>query len=519
MNRWAWSQLRRIALGVMGLGALGMFARVGRVAEPPLPPQASAEDLQSWLAELDSDSYEAREAAAQRLAEVGPAAIDVLSRGLTSDSAEIAWRSGAALERIAVSGDEATLARVTGVLDGLSTKGKPGLRSMAAEMHVRQKRFRHDRAVASLKQNGAVFSDGAVELGAGGMFIGGGPVAIAIDAMPFEGPAIVEGVPAIIEDGPALIPEIEAPDDAGIFGLLRRALGGAIEVKRESPPALDIEDDRPVRPAPDLPPPTEIPVLPAESKPVEPAPILEESPPVSEAPAEEAVPVPRAEEATPVEVADEPAPPPEAQVIEAPVEIIEAPGPAILMDFDFVGGGIIGIDEGEVQTTAALALGPQWLGGDDGLKILKDVPEIWSISVNGAKITDESLQYMAELPSLSSLSVRQTNITRKGLQKLRGQKPDLQIQARGEAMMGVNGETGVAPLVLTSVFPDSGAYRAGLRQGDVVSAVDGVSIKEFTDLTISVYGRKPGEKIRVEYEREGTKKTAEVTLTKRGADQ
>ena len=189
------------------------------------------------------------------------------------------------------------------------------------------------------------------------------------------------------------------------------------------------------------------------------------------------------------------------------------------MGFDFIGGGIIGIDEGEVESTASLMLGKQWRGGDDGLKDLKDVPEIWSIAVSGAKITDASLVYMAELPNLSNLQIRDTNITRSGLRKLREQKPDLQVQARGEAMMGVNADIGTSPLVLTSIFPDSGAFQAGLREGDVVHSVDGLGIKDFADLTISIYGRKAGEKVRVEYERAGTKKSTVVALKKRADDQ
>ena len=103
--------------------------------------------------------------------------------------------------------------------------------------------------------------------------------------------------------------------------------------------------------------------------------------------------------------------------------------------------------------------------------------------------------------------------------KLRERRPGLQVQARGEAMMGVNADIGTSPLVLTSIFPDSGAYQAGLREGDVIKSVDSSAIKDFADLTISIYGLKAGEKVRVAYERNGAKKTAEVTLKKRGDDQ
>ncbi|MBC7855332.1 MAG: hypothetical protein IAF94_18035, partial [Pirellulaceae bacterium] len=125
-----------ICAAIVGAG-LAVHAQEGVPAAAA--PKVSAEQLQQLLADLDSESFDLREAAAEKLAQMGPEAVDVLARGIVSESAEVAWRSGASLERIALTGDEKTLARITHVLDNLSAKGKPGLRTMAAEMHVRQK--------------------------------------------------------------------------------------------------------------------------------------------------------------------------------------------------------------------------------------------------------------------------------------------------------------------------------------------------------------------------------------------
>lgn len=514
MDRYArrlW-QLARWGAGCLALFSTGLAA----FAQDSPSPKASSAELTQWLADLDSDSFEVREAAAERLAQAGPKAIDVLAGGVVSDSAEIAWRSGAALERIAVTGDEATLARVAGILDGLSAKGKPGLRSMAAEMHVRQKRFRHDRAVASLKQNGAVFAVSGMELGGGPIFMGG-PVAIAMDAAPFDG--------MVVEDVIEAVPE-PAPAADGIFGLLGRMLEGAVKITREPPPKIELDEVVPAAPVLEVkeipaPPPADAPpeqpreekiAEPAVEAEIEPAEALEEFQELAKPPLPEA---PPAEDQF---VAPPPALPEPVEILEGDIAVGEIGLPA--MGFDFIGGGIVDFDgESETESIASLVLGTQWRGGDEGLKVLKDVPEIWSISVNGAKITDASLPYIAELPHLANLQVRDANVTRQGLQKLRKQKPELQIQARGEGMLGVNADVGVSPLTLTSVFPDAGAYQAGLREGDVILSVDGVSTMEFSDLTISIYGRKVGEKVRLEYEREGAKKTVEVTLKKRRDDQ
>jgi membrane-associated protease RseP (regulator of RpoE activity) len=510
------TQLRQRALAsgfCFALLGAGLLAS----AQEPAPATAtkpSTEQLQQWLAELDSDSFDVREAAAEKLAQAGPAAVDVLARGIVSESAEIAWRSGASLERIALGGDEKTLARVTSVLDNLSTKGKPGLRTMAAELHNRQKHFRHDRAVAGLKKNGAVFASDGMELGGGAIFMGG---------------AVAMPVPIMVEDAGAIEVAAEpepAPAD-GIFGLLGRIFE-AVKGPEVAPPVEALPPRLIVPAAP--------PVLPAEAPKIEPVPAepIAEPPALEDKPAVEAKPVEKPAEEKLEQALEEfkelaepikEAAPADAQALAPPpalaadVDVVVGGDVAMPIALDFIGGGFVDLDEGEVETSASLMLGKQWRGGDDGLKVLKDVPEIWSISLDGAKITDAALQYMGELPNLSNLQVRNTAITRQGLRKLRDQKPELQVQARGEAMMGVNADVGNSPLVLTSIFPDSGAYQAGLRQGDMIHSVDGLAIKDFADLTISIYGRKAGEKVRVEYERDGAKKTVEVTLKKRADDQ
>jgi hypothetical protein len=513
MNRFT----HRLCPRAFATGVCFILAGAGLVsAEEPTPSavatKPSAEQLQQWLAELDSDSFDVREAAAEKLAQAGPAAVDVLASGVVSESAEIAWRSGASLERIALGGDEKTLARVSSVLDSLSVKGKPGLRTMAAELHSRQKHFRHDRAVASLKKHGAVFASDGMELGGGAVFMGG---------------AIAMPVPIMVEDAGAIEIAAEpepAPAD-GIFGLLGRIFE-AVKGPEAAAPIEAVPPRLIIPAAPPAPPVAAPKAEPAPTEPVTEPPALEENPAVEG-------------KLTDERRADQPAPEKLEQTLEEFKELAEpikdgatadaqvlAPPPALGEDIgagdiampialDFIGGGIIGFDEEEIETSASLMLGKQWHGGDDALKVLKDVPEIWSISLSGANVTDAALQYMAELPNLSNLQVRDTAVTRQGLRKLREQKPELQVQARGEAMMGVNADVGASPLVLTSIFPGSGAYQAGLREGDVIHSVDGLGIKDFADLTISIYGRKADEKVRVEYERDGAKKTVDVTLKKR----
>ncbi len=536
-----------LLLTALALGGMTALPRTLLSEETTPPPQVSAGQLQQWLTELDADEYQVREAAGHRLAQAGPAALEVLGQGVMSDSAEIAWRSGAALEQIAVTGDEQTLSRITKILDQLSEKGKSGLKSLAAEMHVRQKHFRHDRALASLRQNGAKVQGGYDELG--GVMIGGGVMMpIAVDAMPIlEEGEVIEVEEALPVEKPLAFGALEAISRLLLPGAggraIGRAMGGGGEPAEEAIPVDDAAEDAfpadeleaelreaPLAPAPLVPtPPIRAPQI-AEPQVAEPQ-ALELAPAVKDAPAIEAPPVEDAPaiEAPAVEEAIEtlePAHEPAVEIVEEVMEVrdiaMEADDAIMIAGPIFgMGGMMMGgeMEEGEaVAPPLDLLLDKNWRGGDDGLKVLADVPEIWQISLQEAQVTDAALEHMAALPNLGSLQIRKTDVTREGLRKLRAAKPTLQIQARGDAMLGVNADIGTSPLVLTSVFFDSGAHQAGMRDGDIITKLDDIAVQDFSDLTIAVYGRQPGDKVKVDFERNGEKQTVIVTLKPRAGE-
>jgi putative serine protease PepD len=58
----------------------------------------------------------------------------------------------------------------------------------------------------------------------------------------------------------------------------------------------------------------------------------------------------------------------------------------------------------------------------------------------------------------------------------------------------------------------SPAANAGLAAGDVITAVDGDSVRDAASLTAAVAGRSPGDKVTLTYTRNGSTKTASVVL-------
>jgi len=79
-----------------------------------------------------------------------------------------------------------------------------------------------------------------------------------------------------------------------------------------------------------------------------------------------------------------------------------------------------------------------------------------------------------------------------------------------KARLGVSVGSGA---YVSSVGAGTPAEAAGIRTGDVVTAVGADKVTSSDDLGTAVRKHQPGEKVDVKYQRGGTEKTASVTLT------
>jgi putative serine protease PepD len=66
--------------------------------------------------------------------------------------------------------------------------------------------------------------------------------------------------------------------------------------------------------------------------------------------------------------------------------------------------------------------------------------------------------------------------------------------------------------LVSNVTANSAAAKAGLQQGDVITSVDGKAIDDSDDLVAAVQAGTVGQKMTIEYTRNGAKKTATATL-------
>ena len=69
-------------------------------------------------------------------------------------------------------------------------------------------------------------------------------------------------------------------------------------------------------------------------------------------------------------------------------------------------------------------------------------------------------------------------------------------------------------LYIAGVEEESGAEKAGIREGDVIKSVDNIKVTKFADLTGYLNSKRPGDIIKVAIDREGDIKTIPVTLSK-----
>lgn len=67
-------------------------------------------------------------------------------------------------------------------------------------------------------------------------------------------------------------------------------------------------------------------------------------------------------------------------------------------------------------------------------------------------------------------------------------------------------------LLINNVAPKGGAEEAGLKEGDVITKLDGQTITSSTQLQERVYLMRPGDKVKLTYKRDGREREATVTL-------
>jgi serine protease Do len=99
--------------------------------------------------------------------------------------------------------------------------------------------------------------------------------------------------------------------------------------------------------------------------------------------------------------------------------------------------------------------------------------------------------------------------------RLRALLPELlDVERRQQIRTGLQFDAD-ADLRVQSVEQDSPAGRAGIRSGDVLREVDGISVNDTVDFPITLIGRKPGDQLRLVLDRGGKSYATTLQLERR----
>ena len=147
-----------------------------------------------------------------------------------------------------------------------------------------------------------------------------------------------------------------------------------------------------------------------------------------------------------------------------------------------------------------IMLGRYWTGGEAGLKFLERIDDI----------RDEGAQLYI---------IRGVEISDATLLDLKAELPNLHIQRRGPARLGVTSQAREAACIIRSVEPGSSADRAGLKTGDQIVEIDGREINSFDELVEIVGEKQPGDQVPIVFrrERERVETVAELSDWKKPA--
>jgi S1-C subfamily serine protease len=80
------------------------------------------------------------------------------------------------------------------------------------------------------------------------------------------------------------------------------------------------------------------------------------------------------------------------------------------------------------------------------------------------------------------------------------------------------GITEIGGIYVASVVENGAAAKAGIREGDVITSIEGVKVNDSATLLEQIGKRRPGDKIKVVYQRDGKSYSVSVTLQNRSGE-
>jgi hypothetical protein len=134
----------------------------------------------------------------------------------------------------------------------------------------------------------------------------------------------------------------------------------------------------------------------------------------------------------------------------------------------------------EEPPVAQIILRKSWKGGDEGLAFLKRVATLQTVYI-----------------------VKGANVSEEALEQFQRARPNIVIQRRGEAMLGVSCTSDGTALQIRIVQPNSAAEKCGLQEGNEIVRYESEDVTTFERLIEITSTRSAGDNVTLEVRREG----------------
>lgn len=153
--------------------------------------------------------------------------------------------------------------------------------------------------------------------------------------------------------------------------------------------------------------------------------------------------------------------------------------------------------------------------GGVGANVLVESMRLQAVLNRNWKGGEAGLIHLTRISGLGTVYVTRSAgamVSAEALEDLRRAVPDLQIQHRGDAMIGIVGQTQDGECIVHGIEEGSPAARAGLQKDDIIVRYNGEKLDGFDRLIEITRELKPGDRIKIDIVRRLQEQTVELDL-------
>jgi hypothetical protein len=154
----------------------------------------------------------------------------------------------------------------------------------------------------------------------------------------------------------------------------------------------------------------------------------------------------------------------------------------------------------------------EWGGQSADLEYLKQVPDLWQLTIINVRLDDAALKTLGQLAQISGLKLYGTGVSADATARLGQQLPGVAIERRGGGLLGIRGLKGETPCRVTDVPEGTAASAADIRGDDIILSLDGRPIESFDELYTRIGEKRGGDHVKLEIRRDDQVLVKDVTL-------